>query len=78
MKITPEEAHIIRHALGQDSGGKEPYRNYYVCRPDSPDHGTVEGLVDRGLMEHRTDSLGVQDTTDLYHVTEAGRAAVVG
>jgi hypothetical protein len=69
--VTPEQLHILQHALGLDQYGQGTmYRNHYVggereCRP----------LVAMGYMIERPAS-ELTGGAPLFHVTEAGKTAV--
>jgi hypothetical protein len=66
---------IIRHSLLGSSVKGEAYRNYFAAEIGSPDHTTILGLVEAGLMKAGRlvpDGTGLQ----YFHVTEAGRAAI--
>jgi hypothetical protein len=71
--MTPEELHILQHALGVDQFGRgEQYRSYFVTGEGSIDFPHCMALVERGLMTRRTSKLCGGD--DIFVVTDRGRA----
>ncbi len=65
--MSPEELHILRHALGlQEDGSRKSYRNYYAAEPDDERLGV---LVSNGWMRHGRDVMG---GLQYYHVTDEG------
>ena len=78
MTLTPEQLHILQHALGCDKHGRstsrypsgdEPYfRNRYVCDP-SP---LMEGLVAAGLLKDHGSQGDLSGDMHCYTVTPAG------
>lgn len=76
--MTPEELHILRHALGiGDCGTKPPYRNHFVTGEGNPDHPLCMALVERGLMTRRTGN-ALSGGDDIFSVTADGRLAAAG
>lgn len=71
--MSPEELHILQHALGVDEyGGGEQYRSHFVTGEGSVDYPYCMALVRQGLMVRRETRLCGGD--DLFLVTDAGRA----
>jgi hypothetical protein len=73
--LTNAQREILEHSLLGSSVKRQAYRNYFAAEIGSPDHATILGLVEAGLM--RT-GRPIPDGTGLqyFHVTEAGRAAI--
>ncbi len=70
------ELQILRHALGVGEGGLErSYRSHFVTGPGSTDHQHCMALVARGFMVRRAGN-ALTGGSDLFNVTQAGRAAV--
>lgn len=70
------ELQILRHALGVGACGWErSYRNHFVTGPGGADHKHCMALVTRGFMVKRAGN-AITGGSDLFNVTEAGRAAV--
>jgi hypothetical protein len=75
--MTPERLHILQHALGVDQYGRgEQYRSHFVTGEGSVDHPHCMALVAAGLMTRRDGATLPFGGDDLFHVTDAGRAAV--
>lgn len=71
--LTDHEREILRHALGLDRA-RVSYRNSYSASPMSVTYPILMSLVNRGLMER-----GVyHETVVHFHVTDAGKALVMG
>lgn len=77
MEVTVEEQHIIRHSLGLNYK-KVSFRNHFVSGSGSSDYEHLESLVSKGLMVKRPDPFDEVNGNFVYHVTEAGAAAVQG
>ncbi|MBA0329591.1 hypothetical protein D7U76_15630 [Stenotrophomonas maltophilia] len=75
--VLPEaELQILRHALGVGDGGLErSYRSHFVTGPRGTDHQHCMALVERGFMARRAGN-ALTGGSDLFNVTQAGRAAV--
>lgn len=70
------ELHILRHALGVGERGRErSYRNHFVTGEGGADHRHCMALVARGFMVRRAGN-EITGGSDLFNVTQAGRAAV--
>lgn len=70
------ELQILRHALGVgDHGWDRSYRNHFVTSPDGADHQHCMALVALGFMARRPGN-AITGGSDLFNVTQAGRAAV--
>ncbi|HHA2425627.1 hypothetical protein [Stenotrophomonas maltophilia] len=70
------ELQILRHALGVGEGGLErSYRSHFVTGPGGADHQHCMALVARGFMVRRAGN-AITGGSDLFNVTQAGRAAV--
>lgn len=73
--LSEAQREILEHSLLGSSVKRQAYRNYFAAEIGSPDHATILGLVEAGLMKA---GRPVPDGTGLqyFHVTEAGRAAI--
>ncbi|MCU1068503.1 hypothetical protein [Stenotrophomonas maltophilia] len=70
------ELQILRHALGVGDGGLErSYRNHFVTGEGGADHQHCMALVERGLLVRHAAN-AITGGSDLFNVTQAGRAAV--
>ena len=73
VDVTDDERDILRHALGLDRA-RVSYRNSYSAMPSTDTYPVLMGLVNKGLME-RGD---YHETVVHFHVTDAGKALVMG
>ncbi|UXF74611.1 hypothetical protein K7574_21190 (plasmid) [Stenotrophomonas maltophilia] len=75
--LTPEQLHVLRHALGVGTAGTDrAYRNHFVTGSGGTDHVLCTGLVEAGMMiRHSGTALSGGD--DVFTVTELGRTAAV-
>lgn len=74
--MTPEQLHILQHALGVDQyGNGRPYRDYYcACREDSPTLRNIQEMVALGWMR---EGHKINEGTDQYFfVTQLGVSAM--
>jgi hypothetical protein len=72
LAITPNQIHILQHAIGISDKAWE-YRNHYCCDVGDED---VQVLVDLGLMEDRGKVSVTSDSScRFFMVTEEGKAA---
>lgn len=70
--------HILRHSLGIGEDGKgTAYRNHFVTGEGSKDYADCMALVASGHMTRREGG-DLTGGDDLFHVTEAGKAAASG
>lgn len=69
--MTPQQSHILRHALGIEQKGYE-YRNHYCAAPGTKAQLDCETLVTMGHMR-RLDNAGASLIG--YEVTEEGKKA---
>ena len=70
MKLTEAQLDDIRHALGINQSGRE-YRNHYCTYDGDP---KMEAMVEAGAMRR---GVTINEGRDrMYHVTDAGRAAL--
>lgn len=73
-EMTENQRDIMRHALGY--GSRNPgYRNHFCTGPGSTDYPHCEALVEAGMMSRREGS-ALSGGDYVYHVTDAGRAAL--
>jgi hypothetical protein len=76
-----QQLQILQHAIGRDEYGRPrsasnpEFRNHFVTGEGSRDHPYCMELVEAGLMTRRQGS-AISGGDDIFHVTEAGRAAV--
>lgn len=72
MNLTPDQLHILQHALGLPQNDKPPaYRNRYVVGPECDSFGDCRALVEAGLMiDHG--SRRIFDGMHCFAVTDAG------
>lgn len=76
MIVTPNQLHILQHALGLNEYGQgESYRTHFVTGDGSDDHADCVALTVAGFMTRRSGNAATGDM-DLFNVTEAGRAQV--
>ena len=73
VSVTDQERDILRHALGLDRT-RISYRNRYSVTPQADTYPVCMGLVARGLMERGA----FHETMIYFHVTDAGKALVMG
>ena len=73
VTITDHERHILQHALGLDRA-RVSYRNGYSATPQTDTYPVLMSLVNRGLMERGA----YHETMVRFHVTDAGKALVMG
>ena len=71
VKVTPEQHHMMRHALGLTRVSKE-YRNYYAAEPDDKN---CNALVEAGYMQRGN---AIPGGLVYFFVTEAGRKVIYG
>lgn len=71
--VNDRERDILRHALGLDRA-RVSYRNHYCETPQADTYAVCMGLVNRGLMERGA----YHETMVVFHVTDAGKALVMG
>lgn len=73
---TASQLHILQHSLGVDRHGRgEHYRNHFVASPGHHDWSDLLALVAARMMTRRAGSQ-LTGGGDVFHVTEAGKAAV--
>tara|TARA_R110002096_G_scaffold157992_3_gene323310 strand:- start:162 stop:458 length:297 start_codon:yes stop_codon:yes gene_type:complete len=72
VRTSPEQLHILEHALGLDQAN-EPYRNYYVAIEGNDNWGDLVELEKRGLMDRQRIAVAAGVATGMFHVTDAGR-----
>ena len=72
--VEPRQRDILRHTLGLGRGLRE-YRNHFVTGPGSTDYADCEALVASGMMTRREGN-PLSGGAEVYHVTDAGRAAL--
>lgn len=76
VKVSEDQLHILRHALGLDWHGRgEFYRNHFVTGEGSVDHPDCCALVDLGMMK-RFPGNAATGQMDCFRVTDAGRQQV--
>lgn len=73
MAISDQERDVLRHALGLDRC-RVSYRNSYSATPMSDTYPVCMGLVAKGLMVRGA----FHETMIHFHVTESGKALVLG
>lgn len=77
MELTVKEQHVVRHSLGLDYK-KVSFRNNFVAGPGHREMSELNSLVEKGAMVKRPDPFDEVNENYVYHVTEAGAAAVQG
>jgi len=70
--LNDRERAILTHCLCGGKTPPEPYRNYYMDGPGSPDFEVLERLVERGLMYRRANKLDEVNQSYVYHATTEG------
>lgn len=75
--MSPQQLHVLRHALGLDHKGHgKPYRRHYCCGPGHDGFDACRDLVALGLMEeHPPTTLTGGD--HLFLVNDAGRSEIM-
>lgn len=71
--LSPEEMHVVRHALGADARNNPFYRNWYYTEEGSYDYDVWQRLFDRGMASIHAKRDG-RDLT-CFSVTEKGMKA---
>lgn len=75
--MNAKQLHILQHSLGLDQYGRgRQYRNHFVTSDGTDDYPHCQALVAAGLMTRRPGN-ELTGGDDLFHVTPAGKAAVV-
>lgn len=74
VTVTDEEIDILRHALGLDRA-RVSYRNHYSVSPKAETYPICVRLLAKGLLER---SAAYTATMIHFHVTDAGKALVMG
>lgn len=74
VTLTDEERDLLRHALGLDRT-RVSYRNHYSVSPTAATYPLCQRLLAKGLLER---SASYTETMILFHVTDAGKALVMG
>lgn len=75
--LSAKQVDILQHSLGLDQYGRgQMRRNHFVTGEGSKDHADCMSLVSLGLMSRRA-NIEIYGGDDLFHVTEAGKRAVV-
>lgn len=74
VTVTDEEVDLLRHALGLDRA-RVSYRNHYSVSPKAETYPICTRLLSKGLMER---SATYTSTMIHFHVTDAGKALVMG
>lgn len=74
MTLTDDERDLLRHALGLDRT-RFSYRNHYSVSPKADTYPLCARLLAKGLMER---DATYTSTMILFHVTDAGKALVMG
>lgn len=72
--VTDDERDLLRHALGLDRA-RVSYRNHYSVSPIADTYPICVRLHAKGLLER---SATYASTMILFHVTDAGKALVMG
>lgn len=76
-RLTPEERHIMEHALGSWSRTQKPgWRNHYCASPGEDHWGTLECLCARGLMMRKVNPSELTGGGTVFSVTMAGETAL--
>ena len=73
-QLTDEERDLLLHALGLDRA-RISYRNHYSVSPKAETYPLCVRLSAKGLLER---SATYTSTMIHFHVTDAGRSAVMG
>ncbi|MDH0071281.1 hypothetical protein N7359_01830 [Stenotrophomonas maltophilia] len=77
VALTPDQLHLLRHALGiGEAGTGREYRNYFVTGAGGTDHRVCSSLVAAGMMFRHAGSV-LTGGSDVFTVTPSGRAAAV-
>jgi hypothetical protein len=66
--MTPEQKHILIHAVGNMKG----YRNYFATAPDCDNYEDVQELVKAGFMDLIPGTLDESPGLECYRVTASG------